>query len=48
MEMDVLMLTNAELEIIHVIKMLLASINKELLIANVSVDSTAMAMIVKI
>ena len=48
MDLDVLILTNAKLEIIHVIKMLLASIDKELLIANVSVDSTAMATIVKI
>ena len=48
MELDVLMLMNVEVEIIHVIKMLLASINKELLIVNVSVDSTAMATIVKI
>ena len=48
MDLDVLILTNAELEIIHVIKMLLASIDKEVLIANVSVDSMAMATFVKI
>ena len=48
MELDVLISMNVEVEIIHVIKMLLASINKELLLVNVNVDSAAMASIVKI
>ena len=40
--LNVLILMNVGLESIHVIKMLLASTNKETLIANVSADSVAM------
>ena len=46
--LNVLILMNVGLESIHVIKMLLASTNKETLIANVSADSVAMGSIVRI
>ena len=47
-KLNVVILMNVELESIHVIKMLLASTNKETLIANVSADSVAMVLIVRI
>ena len=46
--LNVLILMNVDPESIHVIKMLLASTNKETLIANVSADSVAMVLIVRI
>ena len=46
--LNVLILMNVDLESIRVIKMLLASTNKETLIANVSADSVAMGSIVRI
>ena len=47
MNLNVLILMNVGLESIHVIKMLLASINKETLTANVNADSLAMDSIVR-
>ena len=46
--LNVLILMNVELESIPVIKTLLASTNKETLIANVGADSVAMVSIVRI
>ena len=46
--LNVKTLTNVDLESIHVIKMLLASINRGVLLANASVDLMAMDSIARI